>query len=179
MDYYKEKQFLAEINEQDEIVGKIEKWEAHKKGVLHRGYTALITFEDQLILQHRKHPVFDNVFDFSFSSHQIYKGAVFQDSVVAVLNGLGREWGVHAEDVIDDIKLIKKIQYKAFDDASGYYEHEIDYIYAVEINRIPNPNYEFAYGFYTIHKNNIDKLIDARIQSLLAPWAHKIIKTKN
>jgi len=178
MDYYKEKQFLAEVNEQDEIVGKIEKWEAHKKGVLHRGYTALITFEDQLILQHRKHPVFDNVFDFSFSSHQIYKEDKLQDDVIAILDGLGREWGVHAEDVTDDIKFINKIQYKSFDDTSGYYEHEIDYIYAVELGKMPQPNYEFAYGFFTIHKDNIDKLLDPRIQSLLAPWAHKIIAEK-
>ncbi len=176
--YYKEKQYIAEVNEKDEIVGKIEKWEAHKKGILHRGYTAIITFEDQLILQHRKHPVFDNVFDFSFSSHQIYVGEEIQDNVVAVLDGLGREWGIHAEDVIDDIKLAKKIQYKAFDDVSGYYEHEVDHIYTVELSKLPEPNYEFAYGFYIIHKNNVEKLIDPRVQSLLAPWAHKIIEEK-
>ena len=178
MDYYKKKQFIAEVNEQDEVVGQIEKWEAHKKGILHRGYTAIVTFEDQFVLQHRKHPVFDNVFDFSFSSHQIYVDDVVQDNVVSVLDGLGREWGIHAEDVIDDIKLAKKIQYKAFDDASGYYENEIDHIYTVELSKMPEPNYEFAYGFFTFHKNNIEKLLDPRIQSLLAPWAHKIIVEK-
>ena len=98
--------------------------------------------------------------------------------MVSVLDGLGREWGIHAEDVIDDIKLAKKIQYKAFDDASGYYENEIDHIYTVELSKMPEPNYEFAYGFFTIHKNNIEKLLDPRIQSLLAPWAHKIIVEK-
>lgn len=177
MDYYKEKQYLAEVNENDQIVGKIEKWDAHKKGILHRGYTAILTFEDQLILQHRKHPVFDNVFDFSFSSHQLYKDDKLQDDVVSILDGLGREWGIHAEDIIDDIIFSKKFMYKSFDDVSGYYEHEIDYIYKVELNRLPVPNYEFAYGFYTIHKNHADKLIDPRIQSLLAPWAHKIFDT--
>ncbi|PIV08416.1 hypothetical protein COS52_02770, partial [Candidatus Roizmanbacteria bacterium CG03_land_8_20_14_0_80_39_12] len=109
MDYYKKKQFLAEVNEKDEIVGKIEKWEAHKKGILHRGYTAIITFEDQLLLQHRKHPIFDNVFDFSFSSHQVYVKDTIQDDVVAILEGLQREWGTHAENVIDDIKFVKKL----------------------------------------------------------------------
>ncbi|MCX6730894.1 MAG: hypothetical protein NTZ55_03530 [Candidatus Roizmanbacteria bacterium] len=61
---------------------------------------------------------------------------------------------------------------------SGYYEHEVDHIYTVELSKLPQPNYEFAYGFYTIHKNNAEKLIDPRIQSLLAPWAHKIIEEK-
>lgn len=176
--YYKEKQYIAEVNEADEIIGKIEKWDAHKKGILHRGYTAIITFEDQLVLQHRKHPVFNNVYDFSFSSHQIYVKDKIQDNVVSILEGLQREWGVHAEDVIDDIKLVKKIHYKTFDDISGYYEHEIDHVYSVELSKLPTPNYEFAYGFYVIHKNHIDTLLDPRIHSLLAPWAHKIIEEK-
>ncbi len=177
-DYYKQKQFIAEVNEQDEIIGKIEKWDAHKKGILHRAYTAIITFEDQIVLQHRKHPLFDNVFDFSFSSHQIYVGDKLQDNVVAVLEGLQREWNIHAEHVIDDITLVKKVYYKAFDDISGYYDHEVDHVYAVELNKMPEPNYEFAYGFFTLQRKNIDKLTDPRIYSLLAPWVHKIIAEK-
>jgi len=176
MDYYKQKQFVAEVNRKDEVLGKVEKWEAHKKGILHRGYTAIITFEDQLVLQHRKHPAFDNVFDFSFSSHQIYVGDTIQNNIVAVLEGLLREWGIHAENVVDDIKLTKKLYYKAFDDDSGYYEHEIDHVYTVELNKLPEPNYEFAYGFFTLHKNHIDKLEDPRIQSLLAPWVNVMLK---
>jgi len=176
MDYYKEKQFIAEVNEKDEILGKIGKWDAHKKGILHRGYTAIITFEDQVILQHRKHPVFDNVFDFSFSSHPIYVKDALQENIVAILEGLQREWGIHAEDVVDDIKLVKKFQYKAFDDVSGNYEHEIDYIYNVELSKLPEPNYEFAYGFFTLHKNHLEKLEDPRIQSLLAPWVNVMLK---
>jgi isopentenyl-diphosphate Delta-isomerase len=174
--YYKQKQFIAEVNEKDEVIGKIEKWDAHKKGILHRGYTAIITFQDQIILQHRKHPVFDNVFDFSFSSHQIYIKDKLQEDVVSILDGLQREWGVHAEHIVDDIKFVKKLQYKAFDDISGYYENEIDRIYSVELSRLPEPNYEFAYGFFTLHKNNADKLEDPRLQSLLAPWVNVLLK---
>lgn len=174
--YYKQKQFVAEVNEKDEIIGKIEKWEAHKKGILHRAYTAIITFEDKIVLQHRKHPVFDNFFDLSFSSHQLFVKDAIQDNIVAVLDGLKREWGVSAEEVIDDIKLTKKVYYKAFDDVSGYYDHEVDHIYAVELNRLPEPNFDYAYGFFTIHKDNIDKLEDPRIQSLLAPWVNVMLK---
>jgi len=178
MDYYKEKQWIAEVNEQDEVIGKIEKWEAHKKGILHRGYTAIITYNQQLVLQHRKHPVFDNVFDLSFSSHPIYLKNTLQEDVPAILNGLEREWGVHAEDVIDDITLIKKVQYKAFDDVSGNYEHEIDRIYSVELSKLPEANYDFAYGFFTLNKKNSDKLFDVRLQSLLAPWVYEIFKSR-
>jgi isopentenyldiphosphate isomerase len=120
--------------------------------------------------------VFDNVYDFSFSSHQIYVKDELQDGVVSVLEGLQREWGIHAEHVVDDITLLKKVYYKAFDDVAGYYEHEVDHIYTVELNKLPEPNYDFAYGFYLIHKNHIDKLQDARIFSLLAPWVHTLLK---
>ncbi len=178
MNYYKKKQYIAEVNEQDEVIGKVEKWEAHKKGILHRGYTAIITFEDQLVLQHRKHPVFDKVFDFSFSSHQLYEGDKLQDSVVAILEGLQREWGIHAEDIVEDISFSKKIYYKAFDDVSGYYEHEVDHIYTVELNKLPQPVYDFAYGFYIVHKKNASQLADPRIVSLLAPWVN-VLLSKN
>lgn len=175
MDYYKKKQFIAEVNEKDEVVGQVEKWDAHKKGILHRGYTAIITFEDQLVLQHRKHPVFDNVFDFSFSSHQLYIEDKLQEDVVAILDGLQREWGIHAEDIVEDITFSKKVQYKAFDDVSGYYEYEIDRIYTVELAKMPSPNHEFAYGYYTVHKNYAEKLEDPRVQSLLAPWVNAML----
>src|SRR3989338_3874832 len=71
MHYYKQKQFLAQVDKNDKILGKIEKWECHKKAILHRGYTCILTYEDNYVLQHRKHPVFDGVFDLSFSSHPI------------------------------------------------------------------------------------------------------------
>jgi len=178
MDYYKKTQHIAEVNEQDTVIGSIEKWEAHKKGILHRGYTALLTFENQLILQYRKHPVFDNVLDFSFSSHQLYDGKTMQSGEEAVMAGLEREWGIKEKEVESEPRFIAKFQYKAFDDISGYYEHEIDHIFAVELNKMPRPNFDFAYGFMTLHKDNIDKLRDVRIHLLFAPWVHELMKKK-
>lgn len=176
MDYYKEKQFITEVNDKDEVVGKVEKWEAHKKGILHRGYTAIITYNKQLVLQHRKHPVFDNVFDLSFSSHQLYEKTGPQKDVAAILDGLQREWNIHAEDIVDDITFVRKVQYKAFDDISGYYENEMDYIYTVELGKLPEPNFDFCYGFYTLQLDNIEKLSDPRFYSLFAPWVGVMLK---
>ena len=71
MDYYKQKQYLAEVDKNDKVLGEIEKWECHKKGVLHRGYTCILIYKGSYIFQHRKHPVFSGVFDLSFSSHPL------------------------------------------------------------------------------------------------------------
>ena len=113
----------------------------------------------------------------SFSSHQLYVDGKLQEDVVSILDGLQREWGIHAEDIVEDITFSRKVEYKAFDDVSGYYEHEIDRIYTVELGKLPVPNYEFAYGFYTVHRNNVAKLEDPRIQSLLAPWVNVMLTT--
>lgn len=176
MNYYKKKQYIAEVNEQDTVVGKVEKWEAHKKGILHRGYTAILTHKDQVILQYRKHPVFDNVLDLSFSSHQLYDGKEIQSADEAIVEGLKREWGIEKKDLENPPIFIAKFQYKAFDDISGYYEHEIDHIYSVSLKKIPEPNYDFAYGILTLHKKNLKSLTDVRFYTLLAPWVHELMK---
>lgn len=173
-DYYKQKQFIAEVDEHDKVIGKVEKWDAHKKGILHRGFSAVITVQDQLLLQHRKHPVFDNVFDFTFSSHPVYEKDTLQKGEDAVMLALDREWNVSKDMVVSKPKCITKCKYKAFDDVSGYYEHEVNHIYAVELREMPSPSYEYSYGFFTIHKSNIAKLHDPRIESLLAPWVNKM-----
>lgn len=175
MNYYKQKQYVAEVNEKDEVVGKVEKWEAHKKGILHRGYTALLMYEDQLILQYRKHPIFDNVFDLSFSSHPVFQNGILQKDEDAVLDGLEREWGIKQHDIQKPPKFIKSFYYKAFDDMGGYYEHEIDYFFSVELNRLPTINTDFAYGLIVLQKAHIGKLLDVRIRSLLAPWVDKML----
>lgn len=174
-EYYKKKQYIAEVDDRDTIIGKIEKWDAHKKGILHRGFTAIVTVGDQLLLQHRKHPVFDNVFDFTFSSHPVYGKNELQSGEEAIVQALEREWNVVPEMIVKKPKYITKCKYKAFDDISGYYEHEMNHIYTVELSVMPKPNYEFCYGFFTLHKSNTAKLHDARIESLLAPWVNKLL----
>ena len=70
--YYKQKQIIAKVNKKGEIIGKIDKWEAHKKGILHKALSVTLIYKNQYILQHRKHVAFDGVFDLTSSSHQIY-----------------------------------------------------------------------------------------------------------
>ena len=191
MDYYKQKQFLAQVDKNDRILGKIEKWECHKKEVLHRGYTCMLIYKDAFILQHRKHPVFDGVFDLSFSSHQIYtpplssrasvasRGISLQDDLTAIYDGLKREWNLKKEELKEQPKLLKKICYKAKDPNSDYSEHEIDYIYKVKLKKLPSPNLDFSYGFSLVPKKNfLTSNYYLITTNILAPWVKVILKEK-
>lgn len=72
MSYYAKRQLIAKVDKKGNIIGEIEKWEAHKKGILHRAFTVCLRYEDKFVLQHRKHPSFDGAFDLTSSSHQIF-----------------------------------------------------------------------------------------------------------
>ena len=199
MSYYQKKQYLAQVNKSDKILGRIEKWEAHKKGVLHRGYTLILKYKNQFVLQHRKHPVFDGVFDFSFSSHQIYvpllssratlserreskesRGISLQSDLTAIYDGLKREWNLEKNDLKTEPKFLKKIYYQAKDPSSDYTEHEIDYIYTVELKKFPSPNFDFAYGFKLVKKLEIGNCLPAgkagKLKIKQAPWVKVILE---
>jgi isopentenyl-diphosphate Delta-isomerase len=167
--YYSEKQYLFAVDKNDNVVGKVEKWEAHKKGLLHRGFTAILFYDDKIVLQQRKHPIFDGVFDMSFSSHQIFKDEKNQDDLAAVYEGLQREWNIEKKDLVKKPKFLGKIYYKARDPKSKYYEHEIDYIYSVKLNMLPKPNLDFAHGYKLIKKTDLP--FDST-----APWVKKIVE---
>lgn len=174
MNYYSKRLFLAKVDKNDKILGKIERWEGHKKGILHRGFTVILFYDGKIVLQHRKHPAFDKFYDLTFSSHQIYlHHDRLQDSLDAVYEALKREWQVEKEGLKNEPKFLGKIYYKARDTKSIYTEHEIDYIYCAKLKKLPNPNPDFAYGFKLIKKFKIKNL---KFKINFAPWVEKIIE---
>jgi isopentenyldiphosphate isomerase len=177
MNYYKKKQILASVNKKGEIIGKIDKWAAHKKGVLHQAFSVILKYENYYIMQYRKHPVFDHVFDVTSSSHQIYKNNRLEKIESAVYNTLRREWGLKPSDFSS--KLINKgfVIYKAYDKNSLYNEHEYCFLLEADIKKIPKINTDFAYGLILLTKDDIynDQL---PIRNLIAPWVKEMIYKK-
>lgn len=171
MDYYKKKLYLAEVDKNDNIIGKVERWQVHKSGILHRGFTTILTYHDNIVLQHRKHLAFDGYFDLTFSSHQIYKNERLQNDLEAIYETLKREWNIDKTRLIDKPKFLNKFYYKAKDPQSVFTEHEIDYIYKAGLKNLPTPNYDFAYGYSLMNKKQI---IKSRLS--LAPWVEEIIE---
>ena len=174
MNYYKQIQYLAQVDKDDNILGKIEKWFTHKNNILHRGLTTILYYQSKIILQHRKHPVFDKVYDLSFSSHQIYINNKLQDNTSAIYDGLKREWNLDKNDLVQSPEFITKFYYQAHDQNSEYFEHEIDYIYKVELKDLPKPNLKYAFGMEIIDQSKIKTL--SKLFPNLAPWVRMIIK---
>jgi isopentenyldiphosphate isomerase len=169
MNYYKKVLYIPKVDKKDKIIGRVERWDAHEHGVLHRGFTVIVMEKEQVLLQHRKHLVFDNYIDLTASSHQVYVDSVLQTPAEAVFNSLNREWNITKEMFVEkEPKLIGKALYKSFD--GTYTEHELCHLYLLNLNdKVPDPSKEFAYGYFKAKlKDILNK--DYKGTNGLAPW---------
>lgn len=169
--YYQKKLFVAQVDKKNNITGKVERWKAHTDGILHRGFTVVLMYNGQYILQHRKHKAFDKQWDFTFSSHQPYENGKLQTDLDAIYKSLRREWDLNKSDLGKTPAMLGTVYYKAKDLDSIYTEHEFDYIYLAKLKKLPLPNSDYCYGF---------KLVDTVHEILtytVAPWVIEIIKS--
>lgn len=175
MNYFDQKQYIAQIDKQDKVIVQIERWQAHKTGILHRGFTLTIYYKDQIVLQHRKHPVFDNVIDMTISSHQLINHGKVQDDLEAIYNTLEREWNIKEKDLLELPTNKGNIYYRAKDPNSDYTEHEVCHVYSCKVDHLVLPNFEFAYGFLLKSAEEI-KNTKNMLYPLFAPWAKQMIQ---
>lgn len=173
--YYLENQIIAKVNKNGQVIGKIEKWEAHKKGILHKAFSVVMVYGDYYFIQHRKHPAFDGVFDLTSSSHQLYIEGKLETTLEAAYKCLEREWSITKDGLIGNPINEGAVYYKAKDLKSEYIEHEVCEMVFVKIKKIPTPNYDFTYGFSMVKKDDfLNK--NGRIYENLAPWIKVAIK---
>ncbi len=174
LNYYKEKQLIAKVDENGKVLGVIEKWEAHKKGILHKALTVALIFNGKFIVQHRKHIAFDKVYDVTSSSHQLFINGKLQTTEEATINCLEREWNLNKK-YLKNLKNLGAIYYKAKDKSSEFTEHELCDVITVEIESKPEPNLDFSYDALLVDKQELtDK--KSRIYKNLAPWVKVMIE---
>lgn len=175
MNYYDEHQMLASVDKDDNITGQIDKWKAHKEGILHRAFTIALYYEDSIIFQHRKHPVFDGVFDLTCSSHPVYVGSTLQTFEEAAYITLEREWKIDKNQLTTPFANKGKVYYKAPDQNSEYIEHEICHLLVAHVKTIPAPQFEYSYGFSLV---DVKKLQETSflLQKIYAPWVNPLLK---
>ncbi len=179
MDYYQKDFYLAQVDEDDNLIGPVERWQAHQQPVLHRGFTLILVYKNQLILQHRRHKAFDGYYDLTFSSHPVYINKKLQTMEETIKQGLQREWSLQSTDLKTKINFVDKFYYRAKDSKSIYTEHEFDYLYWAETKKLPKINQDFAYGYELINSKPVSDF-DFRISSFnLCPWVKKIITLKS
>lgn len=174
-DYYKKTIHIPHVDRSDNILGKIERWEAHEKGILHRAITVGVTLDDRFLLQHRKHPVFDKWFDLTASSHpQYYDDGTIQTNEDAVYKTLEREWSIKPQHV-KGLHSPGHVVYKSKDPNSKYIEHEVCHLFIAQIDEVPEWDDELAYGFSL---QTADQLKDPKnpLTPSLAAWVKEFIK---
>ena len=167
--YYQKQLFILAVDKNDNPIKKVERWQAHKEGVLHRGFTAILKYQSSFILQFRKHPVFDGFFDLSFSSHPIFINEKIQTFEEAIFKTFKREWVSNEEKF--DLKFLEKYYYKEKDEKSGYFEHEINYLYLINLKKEVKNNPLYSYGMKVLTK---DDLINQFKKINYAPWVKKM-----
>ena len=172
--YYKSKQFIARVDESGKVIGEIEKWEAHRKGILHRALTVAIIYRGKYVIQHRKHPAFDRVMDVTSSSHQLFINGQLQKTEDATYDCLKREWNLDRAD-LKNLKNLGNIYYKAKDPNSEFTEHEVCEILTVEVEKMPTTNPDFDYGSSLVTKEELENK-NSEIFSKLAPWVKVMIE---
>ncbi len=172
--YYKIKQMIATVDRDGNVIGKIDKWEAHEKGILHKALTISLIYENQFVVQHRRHPAFDGILDITSSSHQLLVDNKLQTTEEAAYDCLKREWGLEKTE-ISKLKNLGSIYYKAKDSKSIYTEHEVCEILIAEVKAQPNPNLDFAYGFLLMNRQELQNK-NSEIYKQLAPWVKKMIE---
>lgn len=175
--YYKQKLKIAKVDKNNNVIGQIERWQAHKKGILHRGFTIALIYKNYYVIQHRKHPVFDGAFDITSSSHQLYINGKLQTTLEATYQCLEREWGITKKDLLYVPKNLGAVYYKAKDKKSIYTEHEVCEILVSRVKKLPTPNFDFAYGISLVKK---EELLNkkSRVYENLAPWVIETINQK-
>jgi len=168
---------IATCDKKGNVTGQIEKWEAHRKGVLHRAYTVAIQHNGKILLQHRKHPAFGGVLDATISSHQLMINGKLEDTVESTIKTLEREWNITKKDLAKPIINDGAVYYKAKDKFSEFIEHEVCDILVAEVKTLKEPNFDFAYGYSIV---TIDQLRDTStlLFKNLAPWVKVMLKNK-
>ncbi len=127
------------VDEQDIVVGEMEKLEAHQKGLLHRAFSVFI-FNDagQLLLQQRALSKYHSagLWTNTCCSHPRPN----EDTLTAAGRRLNEEMGLEAELEHKNF-LIYKTKFE-----NGLFEHEYDHIFIGKTNEQPK-----------INKNEVEK----------------------
>lgn len=162
MDYYSQQIVIPQVDENDKIIGSVERWLAHETGILHSGFTVSVFYKNAILCQHRKHPLFDGVLDLTASSHPIIEAGNIIPSLEMVYQTLQREWNINKDDLLVEPRPIGKVLYKSSD--GHYVEHEMCEFFSTEIDYLPYCNSDYSYGQSLLP---VDKITD---QAHLAPW---------
>ena len=131
------KEFVVLVDDQDNVLGTMEKMDAHKKGYLHRAISVLLFDKDhRMLLQKRASTKYHwpNIWSNAVCSHPRHN----ETYEAAARRRLPEELGITA-----NLDWQFSFIYKATDEATALHEHELDHVFFGQIDETPfhvNPN---------------------------------------
>ncbi|NDE04424.1 MAG: isopentenyl-diphosphate Delta-isomerase [Flavobacteriia bacterium] len=172
-------EYVVLVNEQDQVLGQLEKIEAHELGLLHRAFSVLL-FNDrgELLLQQRAAHKYHSplLWTNTCCSHQRPN----ETTLMAAERRLKEEMGMSAP-----MQTAFKFQYKATLD-QGLTEHELDHVLFGYTNQDPNINPEEVAAFRWISMDQLLQELQSKrdsftiwFQILLDQHLEKITKAAN
>jgi isopentenyl-diphosphate delta-isomerase len=172
-------EYVVLVDEQDQVLGQLEKIEAHELGLLHRAFSVLL-FNDrgELLLQQRAAHKYHSplLWTNTCCSHQRPN----ETTLMAAERRLKEEMGMSAP-----MQTAFKFQYKATLD-QGLTEHELDHVLFGYTNQDPNINPEEVAAFRWISMAQLLQELQSKrdsftiwFQILLDQHLEKITKAAN
>ena len=138
------------VNEQDDAIGRAEKIEAHKNGLLHRAFSVFV-FNDhgELLLQQRAQHKYHSpgLWTNTCCSHPRPNEITIEAARRRCLEEMG---------IVITLKEIFSFVYKA-DFENGLTEHEYDHVYVGTYNQDPYINKDEVNNFKWASTSNIKK----------------------
>jgi len=136
-------QTLILVDDKDNILGYAPRSECHTgKGKRHRAFIILVYNKDkEILLQHRKHKLFDKFWDLTAASHPLHVDGKNESYIEASSRCLKDEWG------IENIELKKIGAFNYFKEYGDRCENEYCALIVGEYDGELDMNSEVAYGF--------------------------------
>lgn len=161
-------QVILATDEQGNFTGEyIPKWEGHTgEGKRHLAITVLIyNSKGEVLLQRRKHKVFDDIWDLTGATHPLHLGQGKDETFEeATLRCLKREYD------IPKIKLKNWGSFNYFAQYDGLCENEHCAILTGEYNGPIKLNKEVGYSYKWTNKNQFLKDLEQNSEKY-SPWA--------
>lgn len=151
------------VDSNDNMIGSMEKYEAHEKGLLHRAFSVfLFNDQDELLLQQRALSKYHcgGLWTNSCCSHQ----RLGETNVEAAKRRLMEELGITAMDLQDTFSFVYKAQFD-----NGLTEHEFDYVLFGKFNGTPEFNEEEVAETKYLNRQEIQDAIQQAPQQF-TPW---------
>lgn len=175
-----DEQIILAVDEKGQFLEYIPKSVGHTgRGKRHLAITVLLYNKDgQVLLQRRKHKVFDNIWDFTASTHPLHKQDGNDENIKeATLRSLKDEYDIDLSS--DSLQVIGEFNY--FAQYGEYCENEHDFLLIGEYNGAVKLNSEIAYEYKWVSKVELLKDMEQNPQKY-SPWSLeglKVLKNKN